>query len=132
MTKDAISFSGTLLELLDMELIEATPDRVRLRMPVSPKVRQPDGLLHGGATVALAESAASIGAALCVGDATRAAVGTEINASHLRAVREGAVTAVATPLHLGRSLMVWAVEVRDQRDRLVCAARCTLAVVSSA
>jgi uncharacterized protein (TIGR00369 family) len=98
-------------------------------MPVAKAVHQPFGLLHGGASVALAETVASIGAWMNVDQATQAAVGLEINANHIRGVRSGTVTAVATPKHVGRSTQVWEITITDEQDRLVCLSRCTMAVV---
>ena len=128
MQLDGLPFANTMVEHLDMEVLEATPDRVRVRMPVGPKVHQPYGLLHGGASVALAETAASIASALNIDREKQWAVGLEINANHLRAVRDGFVTAEATPLHRGRATMVWSVELRDQDGKLVCISRCTVAI----
>jgi 1,4-dihydroxy-2-naphthoyl-CoA hydrolase len=119
----------TLLKALGMEVIEATKERVVARMAVTPTVHQPYGLLHGGASVALAETVASIGAMLNVSDPNQGAVGIEINANHLRAVRDGHVTATARPIHVGRSTQVWGIEIVDDKGRAVCISRCTLAVV---
>ncbi|MDF1503505.1 hotdog fold thioesterase [Roseisolibacter sp. H3M3-2] len=118
-----------LLETLGIALTDASAERVVGTMPVGRAVHQPFGLLHGGASVALAESVASIGATLACDHAREMAVGLEINANHVRSVRDGVVTAVATPLHVGRSTQVWDVRITDERDRLVCVSRCTLAVV---
>jgi 1,4-dihydroxy-2-naphthoyl-CoA hydrolase len=120
---------GTLSDLLGVEFVELTRERVVARMPVTKKVHQPFGLLHGGATVALAESVASIGAWLNVAESGKAAVGLEINANHVRGKRDGVVTATATPLHLGRSTHVWDVRITDEAGKLVCVSRCTLAIV---
>jgi 1,4-dihydroxy-2-naphthoyl-CoA hydrolase len=117
----------TVLGTLDIAIIEATPERVVLTMPVSPKVHQPYGLLHGGVSVVLAETAASIGAWLAAGP-DRLAVGIEINASHLRSVREGTVTASATPIRQGSTIAVWGVEITDDAGRTVCESRCTVAI----
>lgn len=121
---------GTLGDTLGIEILEVTKARVRARMPVTKALHQPFGLLHGGASVALAETVASIGAWMNVDRATQGAVGLEINANHLRGVREGVVTATATPIHVGRSTQVWEVRIVDEAERLVCVSRCTLAVVS--
>lgn len=123
---------NTLMHFLDMELVEASPRRVVARMPVGPKVHQPYGILHGGASVALAETVASHAGFLNVDPAKEQVVGLEINANHLRAKRDGVVTAVATPLHIGRRTQVWEVRITDERDKLVCISRCTLAVVAVA
>ncbi len=119
----------TLLATLGIEIVEATKARVVATMPVGPKVHQPYGLLHGGASVALAETVASTAAWMNVDQDTQVPVGIEINANHLRAKREGIVTATATPLHVGRSTQVWDVRIVDEEGRAVCVSRCTLAVV---
>lgn len=120
---------GTAMEALDIEYVELDPDRVVMTMPVGPKTRQPAGLLHGGASVLLAETAASIAAALNIDLRQYAAVGLEINANHLRSKRNGLVTAVATPLHKGRTTMVWDVKISGEDGKLVCVSRCTVAIV---
>lgn len=119
----------TLLSTLGMEVVETTRERVVVRMPVGPRVHQPFGLLHGGASVALAETAASIAGLMQVDMAEETVVGLEINANHLRAKRDGMLTALATPLHIGRRTHVFDVRISDEEGRLVCVSRCTLAVV---
>jgi uncharacterized protein (TIGR00369 family) len=119
----------TLLSTLGIEIVEATKERVVARMPVGPRVHQPFGLLHGGASVALAETVASTAAWMNVDQASEIVVGIEINANHLRAKRDGVVTATASPLHVGRRTQVWDVRIADEEGRVVCASRCTLAVV---
>ena len=116
--------------LLGVEIVEATPDRVVLTLPVGPKVHQPYGILHGGVSALLAEGAASYGGALSVGP-THVVVGTEINCSHLRALSSGTLTATATPIRKGRSVQVWGIELTDERYRLIAVARCTLQVVKA-
>lgn len=123
------TMEGTLLEALQIEVKEARPGHVVASMPVGPAQLQPYGLLHGGASVALAETVASIGACLLPDGKVQRVVGLEINANHVRAVRSGVVTAVGQPLHRGRSTEVWSVEIRDEEQRLVCVSRCTLAVL---
>jgi uncharacterized protein (TIGR00369 family) len=108
--------------------MEAGPEKVVLRLPVTWKVHQPYGILHGGVSALLAESAASFGAALAAGR-ERQVVGIELNASHLRSVRDGHLTATATPLRVGRTVQVWSIAVTDDAERAICAARCTLAVL---
>ncbi len=120
---------NSLAERLGIELEELGPDRVVATMPVDERTRQPFGLLHGGASVALAETVASLGAWRGVDRGRFAAVGLEINANHLRGKRGGVVRAVGRPLHRGRSTQVWSVEIGDEEGRLVCVARCTMAVV---
>ncbi|PYE53307.1 hotdog fold thioesterase [Deinococcus yavapaiensis] len=119
----------TLLATLGIEMIETGKDKVVARMPVGPRVHQPFGLLHGGASVALAETVASFGAYLNVAASGQGAVGLEINANHLRAKRDGVVTATATPIHRGRTTHVWSIEIHDEQGKLVCVSRCTLAIV---
>jgi 1,4-dihydroxy-2-naphthoyl-CoA hydrolase len=120
---------GTLMETLGIVITEAGPERVVATMPVTPAHHQPFGLLHGGASVALAETVASFGASASLDASKESAVGLEINANHVRAVREGLLTAVGTPLHKGRRTQLWSVEIRDEQGRLVCVSRCTLAHV---
>lgn len=119
----------TLLEHLGITVTEASGARVVVTMPVEPRVHQPFGLLHGGASVVLAETAASLGAHLNVAGRGMTAVGLEINANHLRGVRSGTVTATATPLHQGTSTEVWQIEIVDDSGRRVCVSRCTLAII---
>lgn len=114
---------GSLAERMGIEFLEAGPDRVVARMPVAGNT-QPYGLLHGGASVVLAETIGSTGAALHAGPG-RIAVGVEINATHHRAVRSGHVTGVATKLHAGRSLATYAIEITDDEGRKVCTSRLT-------
>src|SRR3954462_5620831 len=113
---------------LGIEIIELSADRVVATMPVDQRTRQPFGILHGGASVALAETVASLGATANVDREEFVAVGLEINANHLRAKSEGMITATATPIHLGRTTHVWDVRIVDEADRPVCVSRCTLAV----
>jgi len=122
----------TLLSTLGIEIVEASRERVVGRMPVGPKVHQPFGLLHGGASVALAETVASVAGMMQVDSARESVVGLEINANHLRAKRDGVVTAIATPVHIGRRTHVWEVRIADEAGKLVCVSRCTLAVVAAA
>lgn len=124
--------SETLLTTLGIEFVETTKERVVARMPVGPKVHQPFGLLHGGASVALAETVASTGAWLNCDQAREHVVGIEINANHLRAKRDGWVTATATPVHVGRRTQVWEIRIEDEQGKAVCVSRCTVAVVPAA
>jgi 1,4-dihydroxy-2-naphthoyl-CoA hydrolase len=122
----------TLLSTLGIEIVEATKERVVGRMPVGPTVHQPFGVLHGGASVALAETVASTGGWMQVDQEKERVVGIEINANHLRTKREGMLTAVATPVHIGRRTHVWDVRITDEEGKAVCVSRCTLAVVPAA
>ena len=119
----------TLLATLGIEIVEATRERVVARMPVGPRVHQPFGLLHGGASVALAETVASTAAWMNVDQASEIVVGIEINANHLAAVREGMVTGTARPLHVGGRTQVWEIRIEDDHGRLACISRLTLAVI---
>jgi uncharacterized protein (TIGR00369 family) len=118
-----------LIGLLDIEYVELTTDKVVMSMPVGPKTWQPFGILHGGASVVLAETAATTATMLNIDMKKYAPVGMEINANHIRSKREGIVTAVATPLHKGRRTMVWDIKVTDEDGKLICVSRCTVAVV---
>src|SRR5699024_671523 len=102
---------------------------VQLTMPVDERTHQPAGYLHGGASVALAESAASIGALLNVDAEKFSVFGIEINANHIKSKREGLVTGTAKPLHIGRRTMVWEIEITDEQDQLISISRCTIGVV---
>lgn len=115
---------------LGIELLEAGDDYLKARMPVDQRTRQPAGVLHGGVSVALAETLASWAAAFVVDPARHHCVGQEINANHVRAARSGWVTGVARPLHLGRNSQVWDVRISDEQDKLVCVSRVTMAVLS--
>jgi len=117
-----------LADTLGVELVELSPTRVVATMPVDHRTLQPFGILHGGASIALAETVASLGATANVDRAQFLAMGLEINANHLRAKSEGVVTATATPVHVGRTTHVWDVRITDESDRLVCISRCTLAI----
>ncbi|MEI7557144.1 hotdog fold thioesterase [Candidatus Chlorohelix sp.] len=120
---------NTLHGSLDIEIVEASPEKMVGTMQVNSKNHQPFGLLHGGANVALAESLASLGAWLNLPDrTTHVAVGQEINANHLRPIGDGMVTGEATPLHRGRSSQVWDIKIYDEKRRLVCVSRCTVAI----
>src|SRR5215212_11007838 len=114
------SSDRTVLKTLEIEIESAEPERVRLSMPVTGRVHQYTGLLHGGVSVVLAETAAAIGAALNTDLARFTPVGVEINANHVRSVSRGTVWAEAVPVYQGRQLAVWSIEIRDDRDRLVC------------
>lgn len=120
---------GTLIEALDMKYEELSLDRVVISMPVGPKTKQPAGLLHGGASVALAETAASVATTFNIDLSKYNPVGLEINANHVRGIREGIVTAIATPLHKGRTTMIWEIKIVDENEKLICISRCTMAIV---
>lgn len=119
----------TIIGTLGIEFLETGADRVVATMPVNSATHQPFGLLHGGASVVLAESVASIGTWHLIDQNEEIAVGLEINANHIRGKASGLVTAVGTPLHKGRSTMVWDIKITDEQDKLICVSRCTVAVV---
>ena len=110
---------NTLMETLDIQFIEATEDKVIATMPVNSKVHQPDGVLHGGASVALAETVGSFASALSINRETHVVRGIEISANHLRSIREGLVTATAIPLHKGRTTHLWEIRITDEEKRLI-------------
>lgn len=119
---------GTAIEALGIEFTAVGADHLVATMPVDARTRQPYGLLHGGASVLLAETLGSSAGNLCVPEG-EVCVGLEINANHVRAVREGRVTGTARALHVGRSTQIWEIRIEDGRGRLACISRLTLAVV---
>ncbi|TDO61055.1 uncharacterized protein (TIGR00369 family) [Kribbella sp. VKM Ac-2571] len=125
-----MSMEGTLLQLMGIVVSEASPERVVATMPVKGNT-QPYGLLHGGASCVLAESLGSIGSALHAATSGKVAVGVDINATHHRAVRDGVVTGVATPIYLGRTTTSYEVVVTDDRDKRVCTARITCQLIQA-
>lgn len=121
---------GTVFETLGIEIVETSAEKVVLRMAVGPPVHQPFGLLHGGVSAVLVESAASIGTHMNLDSASQVAAGIELNISHLRGRRDGFVIATGVPLRKGRTLHVWAVDIADENGDPVAAGRCTVAVRS--
>jgi 1,4-dihydroxy-2-naphthoyl-CoA hydrolase len=129
LTLDQVNaWHDTMVERIGIVITQIGDDYIRATMPVDGRTRQPYGLLHGGASVALAETLGSLGSMMC-SDASQLAVGIEINANHVRGVSDGVVTGIARPIHLGRQTQVWEVRVEDERARLVCIARLTVAIV---
>ena len=124
-----LSTTDTLIDHLGIQVLEVSGTRVVATMPIEARTHQPMGLLHGGASVALAETVASLGAHLSVAEQGLTAVGLEINANHLRGVRSGLVTATATAIHQGRSTQVWQIDIVDGQGRAICTSRCTLAII---
>lgn len=120
---------NSLVGHLGIELTEVGPDWLRGTMPVDARTHQPFGILHGGASVALAETLGSMAGNLTLDTTQQMVVGLEINANHVRAVTQGVVTGTARPLHVGRSTQVWEIRIEDEQARLVCISRITLAVV---
>jgi 1,4-dihydroxy-2-naphthoyl-CoA hydrolase len=124
-----MSYDNTLCTALGMDIVKIEEGRVVATMPVDERTRQPFGLLHGGASVALAETVASIGGSYLVDAETEAVVGIEINANHVKGKKEGLVTAVAEIIHRGKTTMIWDIKIKDEQDQLICISRCTLAVI---
>jgi 1,4-dihydroxy-2-naphthoyl-CoA hydrolase len=124
-----MELNNTLLGSLGIEITELQKGKVMATMPVDDRTRQPFGLLHGGASVALAETVASVGAFELVDKENEVVVGLEINANHIRAKKDGVVTAVGTVMHQGKTTMVWDIKIVDEEDQLICISRCTIAVI---
>jgi 1,4-dihydroxy-2-naphthoyl-CoA hydrolase len=120
---------GTLVQHLGINFSELGDDFVRATMPVDQRTRQPYGLLHGGASVVLAETIGSMGAAMCIDMKEYQCVGQEINANHVRAARSGLVTGTARPVHLGGRSQVWAIDIVNDAGKLVCTSRLTVAII---
>ena len=127
---DSLKEKESLVRDLGIEYVETEPGRVVMTMPVDERHHQPLGFLHGGASVVLAETVATTGAWLNCPEG-KVAFGSEINASHLRPKREGTLTAVGTPVQVGKTNQVWDVEIRDEEGKPVCVSRCRLAVVDA-
>ena len=126
------SHDNTAVSQMGIEFTEVGDDYLVARMPVDARTRQPAGLLHGGATMLLAETMASCAAWQTIDREVTTAVGLEINANHLRAVREGWVSARVTAIHTGRSTQIWEVRVSDEKDRLVSISRVTISLIAAA
>lgn len=131
MTLDELNASraGTLNVHLGIEFIEIGADFIRGTMPVDDRTRQPYGLLHGGASVALAETLGSTGATMCIDVKEYQCVGQEINANHVRGARGGFVTGTARPVHVGGRTQVWVIDIVNEAGKLVCTSRLTVAIV---
>ncbi|CAN5808481.1 hotdog fold thioesterase [soil metagenome] len=127
---DIINFGkGTLGEHLGMEFSEIGENYLKGTMPVDHRTKQPYGLLHGGASVALAETLGSVASALVIDHSKWLCVGLEINANHIRGAKEGFVTGTCTPIHLGASTHVWDIKIHDEQSKLVCISRLTVAIL---
>jgi 1,4-dihydroxy-2-naphthoyl-CoA hydrolase len=119
----------TLIHALGIEITKLEKGKVTATMPVDERTKQPFGLLHGGASVALAETVASVGAYELVDKETEGVAGLEINANHVRPKTDGIVTAHGQVLHRGRSTMVWDIKIVDEEEKLICISRCTVAII---
>jgi 1,4-dihydroxy-2-naphthoyl-CoA hydrolase len=121
---------NTMVKHIGIEFMEVGDDWIKARMPVDQHTIQPAGLLHGGASVALAETLGSVAANLCVDSNKKVCVGLEINANHVRAIRSGYVYGVTRPLHIGNTTQLWQIEIQDEDEKLVCISRLTMAVLN--
>ena len=119
----------TMIEYLGIEWVELGKDFLKAKMPVDHRTRQPYGLLHGGASCVLAESIGSMASSMVVDHSKFVCVGLEINANHVRSARQGFVTGIATPLHLGANTHVWDIKIYDELEKLVCVSRLTVAII---
>ena len=120
---------GNLCENLGIELTELGEDFLKAKMPVDHRTKQATGILHGGASVALAETLGSIASSLCVDFSKSYCVGLEINANHIRSVSDGYVYGTARPLHVGKSTHIWEIKIENQQGKLTCISRITMAVI---
>ena len=121
--------ASTMVEALGIEVTDFGDQYICGKMPVDHRTKQPFGLLHGGASVALAETLGSMGAGMQIDLNTHAAVGIEINASHLKTVKDGWVFGRATAVRVGRKIQVWKIDIADEKENLVCKSRLSLAVI---
>ncbi len=121
---------NTLMEHLGIEYVEIGDDYLKAKMPVDHRTKQPAGLLHGGASVALAETLGSMAAALCVNREKKGIVGVEVNANHIRPVNHGWVTGIAKPIHIGNTTQIWEINIYNEMDKLVCVSRLTVAIIN--
>lgn len=121
---------GTMGDHLGIQFSEIGDNYLKATMPVDERTKQPYGLLHGGASVALAETLGSVASSLVLDDQHSICVGLEINANHIRSVSSGFVTGTATPIHLGSSTHVWDIKIKDEKDKLVCVSRLTVVVLT--
>jgi 1,4-dihydroxy-2-naphthoyl-CoA hydrolase len=122
---------NTIAQHLGIEFTELGTDYIIARMPVDKRTHQPFGILHGGASVVLAETLGSIASFLCITDPGKVAVGLEINANHLRPVKEGYVYGKVTPIHVGRTTHIWDIKITNEQNKLVCVSRLTVAIVNA-
>ena len=120
---------NTMVEHIGIEFLEIGDDYIKARMPVDHRTIQPMGLLHGGASVALAETLGSVAAYLCIDASQKMCVGLDINANHVRAVTSGFVYGIVRPVHIGGSTQVWEIRITSEQDELVCISRITMAVL---
>lgn len=122
-------FANTMVEHLGIECILIGDDFIEAKMPVDRRTHQPLGLLHGGASVALAETLGSVAATCCIDMATQYCVGLEINANHIKSVRSGFVFGIAKPIHIGKKTHVWEIRITNEAKEMVCISRITMAII---
>lgn len=120
---------NTMVEYLGIFFTDATEDTISAKMPVDHRTKQPMGLLHGGANVVLAETLGSISSSLTLDSEKQFCVGLEINANHLKSVKDGFVTGTSSPIHLGKSTQVWEIKIRNEKNQLCCISRITMAIL---
>jgi 1,4-dihydroxy-2-naphthoyl-CoA hydrolase len=120
---------GHIGEILEIEFTEILPDSISARMPVNEKTRQPYGILHGGASVVLAETLGSVASNLVINSDKYIGVGLEVNANHLRPVKSGFVTGICSPIHIGGKTHVWDIKLYDDRGKMTCVSRLTVAII---
>jgi uncharacterized protein (TIGR00369 family) len=129
-TEHKFEWANTIMGTLGIEIVEYTRERVTATMPVTPKTHQPFGIMHGGVSVVIAETVASAGSYLFIDREVQRAVGLEINANHIRSVSQGVVKGVGTPVHVGRTSLIWDVRLYDEEENLICISRCTVAIIN--
>jgi 1,4-dihydroxy-2-naphthoyl-CoA hydrolase len=121
--------NNTMAQVLNMKFIEIGEDYLKLQMPVNRNTHQPYGILHGGASAALAETVGSVASSMCINNEKQICVGMEINCNHVRAKRDGNVIATASPLHLGATSHIWDIRITDENNKLICVSRLTMAIL---
>lgn len=126
-----VDVSNTILATLGIELTEISRERVVATMPVTTKTHQPFAIMHGGVSVVIAETVASAGSSLFIDTSKQHAVGLEINANHIRSKSDGTVHAIGVPVHAGKRTIVWDIRIYDEKERLICISRCTIAIVDN-
>lgn|SRR5215213_1910398 len=125
-----LRFNGTMVDHIGITITEVGENFLKGTMPVDRRTVQPTGILHGGASVALAETLGSLAASMVVNNQEKYCVGLDINANHIRSAKNGQVTGIAKPIHIGSSTQVWSIEITDEENRLVCISRLTMAVLN--
>lgn len=126
--QEPFDIKGTVMETLGISIVEYTPERVVATMEVNEKVYQPFRIMHGGVSVVLAETVSSAGSYQFIDPQKQKAVGLEINANHIRSVSRGIIKAIGTPIHVGRTTLVWDIRIYNEEEQLICISRCTMAV----